>query len=212
MEWFSTNNRSVGVALGKVSNLFLLDFDFTKHPESKIWYNENKYRLPRTWTEKTKSGGLHLYFRWTPALEQKQTNTTSVLHKGVDTKGYGGYSKITPSEGYEWINPPHLTTLANPPEWLVDLLSVRGSFIKKGLTNPGIQVSWLEGAFNDLKEGNRNATFTRIAGSLRARGYSSGDIFQLLKGKATEVGFELGELETITNSVGRYQKIGRAHV
>lgn len=207
-DWFSTNGRSVGVATGKVSNLFLLDFDFTKYPESKVFYDSIKNTLPRTWVERTKSGGIHVYFKWHPALDEKQTNTTSVIHKGVDTKGHGGYSKMTPSAGYTWINPPHLTTLANPPQWLMDCLSAKGSFLKKDLTNSGNQVSWFSETLNDLKEGNRNVTFTRIAGSLRARGYSSGDIFQLLKGKATEVNFDLRELETISESVGRYQTVG----
>lgn len=204
-EWFTPNNRSVGVATGKVSNLFLLDFDFTKHPESRTWYETNKYRLPRTWTERTKSGGLHIYFKWTPALETKQTNTTSVLSKGVDTKGYGGYSKITPSEGYEWITPPHLVPLANPPEWLVNLLAAKGSSFRRPLSTGNLaRPNWFAEALSDLKEGNRNETFTKLAGSLRARGYDVRDIFELLKGKAVEVAFPLAELEIISNSVGRY--------
>lgn len=204
-EWFTPNNRSVGVATGKVSNLFLLDFDFTKHPESKVWYEANKVRLPRTWTERTKSGGLHIYFRWTPALETKQTNTTSVLCVGVDTKGYGGYSKITPSEGYEWITPPHAAPLANPPEWLVALLAAKGNSFRRSIkTDTLAKPNWFGEALAGLKEGNRNETFTKVAGSLRARGYDVRDIFELLKGKALEVDFPLAELEIIANSVGRY--------
>lgn len=204
-EWFTPNNRSVGVALGKISNLFLLDFDFTKHSESKAWYEANKHRLPRTWAERTKSGGLHLYFKWTTALDGKQTNTTSFLSKGVDTKGYGGYAKITPSEGYSWIAPPHTTPLANPPDWLVELLSAKGNSFRRPLSTGNIgRPNWFADALAGLKEGNRNETFTKVAGSLRARGYEVRDIFELLRGKAVEVGFPLGELEIIANSVGRY--------
>ena len=203
VEWFTPNNRSVGVATGKVSNLFLLDFDFAKHPESKVFYESIKGNLPRTWIESTKSKGLHYYFKWTPALEEKQTNTTSVVCKGVDTKGYGGYSKMTPSEGYEWIVPPHLAPLANPPEWLLELLPAKGSSFRRGITN-ATSTNWFGEALAGLKEGNRNETFTKVAGSLRARGYGESDIFELLKGKADEVDFPLGELEIICRSVGRY--------
>lgn len=203
-EWFTPNNRSVGVAMGKVSGTFLLDFDFTKHPESKVWYEANKHRLPRTWSETTKSGGLHLYLKWTPALEEKQTNTTSVLAKGVDTKGYGGYSKMTPSEGYKWIVPPHLAPLANPPEWLVALLPAKGGSFRRVLTGGIRAADWFSEALASLKEGNRNQTLTKLAGSLRNRGYEPRAIFDLLKGRAVEVQFPLGELEIICQSVGRY--------
>lgn len=183
--------------------MFLLDFDFSKHPESKTFYEARKHTLPRTWSERTKSGGLHLYFKWTPALEAKQTNTTSLVCKGVDTKGYGGYSKMTPSEGYEWIVPPHLAPLANPPEWLLELLPAKGGSFRRSITN-ATSSNWLGDALDSLKEGNRNETFTKVAGSLRSRGYTSADIFQLLKNTAEGVGFPLPELEIICTSVGRY--------
>lgn len=204
-EWFTPNNRSVGVATGKVSNLFLLDFDFTKHPESKVFYETVKSSIPRTWSEKTKSGGLHIYFKWIPALDEKQTNTTSVVCKGIDTKGYGGYSKITPSEGYEWIMPPHVAPLANPPEWLLNLLPAKGSSFRR--INTVKPTNWFGEALTGLKEGNRNETFTKVAGSLRARGYSAADLFELLKGKAVEVDFPLSELEVICQSVGKYSVV-----
>lgn len=203
-EWFCGNNRSIGVAMGPVSGLLLLDFDFTKNPESKVWYNKNRDRLPRTWSERTKSGGLHLYLKWTPALEQKQTNTTGVIEKGVDTKGKGGYSKMTPSEGYTWISPPHTTPLAVPPEWLVALLPALGSLKQEARLVSAPPGSFMADLLASLKEGNRNATFTRVAGSLRSRGYAATDIFELLKGKAVEVAFPLAELEIICQSIGRY--------
>lgn len=167
------------------------------------WYEANKHRIPRTWTERTKSGGLHIYFKWITTLEGKQTNTTSVICKGVDTKGYGGYSKITPSEGYEWITPPHVVPLANPPEWLINLLAAKGASFRRNLST-GNKTHWFADALAGLKEGNRNETFTKLAGSLRARNYNEQEIFELLKGKATEVGFGLGELGIICQSVGRY--------
>lgn len=205
-EWFSVNNRSIGVACGPVSNIFLLDFDFAKHPESKIFYEKIKGGIPRTWCERTKSGGLHFYFIWTPALNDKQTNTTSLVHKGVDTKGYGGYSKITPSDGYSWINPPHSTPLANVPEWLMASLPAKGALRRS--VNTEKSQTWFADALASLKEGNRNETFTKIGGSLRARGYSESDIFGLLEGKARDCGFDLGELRTICQSVCRYQPSG----
>lgn len=57
---------------------------------------------------------------------------------------------------------------------------------------------------NSIEEGNRNNTLTGIAGSLRAKGYSSEEIFELLKPKAKEIGFAETELWAICKSMGRY--------
>lgn len=57
---------------------------------------------------------------------------------------------------------------------------------------------------NSIEEGNRNNTLTGIAGSLRAKGYNSEEIFELLKPKAKEVNFTETELWNICKSVGKY--------
>lgn len=112
---------------------------------------------------------------------------------------------MTPSEGYEWIVPPHLAPLANPPEWLLELLPAKGSSFRRTVVASG-KPSWIAEELANLKEGvyNWNNTFTKVAGSLRARGYEVSDIFELLRGRATELGFPLDELQTVCNSVGRY--------
>ena len=192
-DWFSTNNRSVGVCMGQISGLFLLDFDFATHPESRTFFETHDW--PTTWEEKTKSGGRHLYFSWSPALELKKTNTTGLIHLGVDTKGQGGYAKMAPSEGYEWIVGPDDAPLANLPDWLFNLLPARES-------TAVMQSNWINKLV--IKDGNRNQEFTRLAGSLRARGYNPDEIFFFLSGQATSVGLGENELRTICQSVGRY--------
>lgn len=62
----------------------------------------------------------------------------------------------------------------------------------------------LLGINTDIVEGNRNNEFTRIAGSLRHKGYTADEIYELLKAKAKEVNFSETELRTVCNSVGRY--------
>jgi len=193
IQWFSLNNRSVGVATGPTSNIFLLDFDFAKHPEAKEFYDSHTF--PRTWTEETKSKGLHLYFKWDSRLDAKQTNTASKIWSGVDTKGKGGYSKICPSAGYEWIVAPHMSPLASAPQWLIDLLPDKGSReINAGFVN----------TLETIKEGSRNNGFTSLAGSLRAVGCNAEKMFELLEPKAKELNFPLEELRLVCNSVGRY--------
>ena len=196
-QWFSVNNRSVGVAMGPVSGLLLIDFDFTKHPEAREFLKKHKW--PRTWTERTKSGGWHFYFKWVPTLDTKKTNTTGHLWAGVDTKGQGGYSKMTPSDGYRWLRSPRRTPLAEPPVWLIDLLPAKEARVI------GQNSGWLkELVEKGISEGSRNVDFTRMAGSLRARGYDPDEIFFFLAGQAASVGISPDELRTICNSVGRY--------
>lgn len=178
-EWFSSGNYSVGVACGPVSGLFLLDLDFAKHPESRQFYESHYF--PRTWTEQTKSGGLHLYFRWTDELNTKQTNTTSKIGKGVDTKGAGGYGKICPSAGYKWIVPPHLAPLATVPKWLLELLPTKGRVIADAPQKPQ---DWMITELEAIQKGDgyngRTPTFTRVIGRLKAKGLSEREVIALL--------------------------------
>ena len=46
------------------------------------------HRLPRTFTVRTPSGGLHLYFT---APDKSLGNTVGKLGRQIDTRGVGGY-------------------------------------------------------------------------------------------------------------------------
>lgn len=176
------NQHAIGVAMGPISDALLLDFDF-KHPEAKEFYEKNRHRFPRTWKEITASGGLHLYFRWCDALDGKQTNTTSKLFRGVDTKGYGGYSKITPSPGYKWLIPPHLAPLAQCPQWLIDALpnrekrEIADAFIRKP---DDWMIRELENVNPADPVNGRTPTFIRAIGRLKAKTLGQAEILALL--------------------------------
>lgn len=168
---------AVGIATGPVSGTILLDFDFAKHPEAIKFFESHTF--PRTWKERTASGGIHLYFKWVDALNFKKTNTTSILHLGVDTKGYGGYSKITPSEGYKWIVAPHMTPLAMPPQWLIDALAdkdphvVPGAFQQK---SADWMIKELESVDPKDPINGRTPTFVRAIGRLKAKGLGENEV------------------------------------
>ncbi len=187
----------IGVVCGPVSGIFVLDDDGSNVLET--------YSLPRTVTVDTPRGGKHYYFRWVSALDDKITTLTGVLEK-VDTRGYGGYVAW-----YGWRNPPNLFPLVNPPQWLIDKLpnkeSDRKSTKEIESTSGSINKSWVANKLSGLKQGvyNWNTTFTSVAGSLRSRGYEPDDIFELLRGRATELGFPLSDLQTVCASVGRYK-------
>lgn len=179
-------NTQRGIACGSISKIIVLDDDGGLDIKA--------FPVPKTWTAKTPRGGRHYYFRWSEALASKVTTKTEIMPK-VDIRGDGGYVVF-----YGFDRASTALPLANPPQWLIDLLPNKNGGIKKE-----DKTSWISDAFEGVKEGNRNDSFTRIAGSLRSRGYKSDEIFGLLQSKANEVNFSDSELRTICDSVSRYE-------
>jgi hypothetical protein len=101
----------VGIPTGEASGLAVLDLD-AKHPEARKWWQGNQARLPLTRTLRTRSGGLHLYFRHSPGL----LCSVSKIAVGVDVRANGGYVI-----GWHLAGLPVLCDgpLADWPEWFV---------------------------------------------------------------------------------------------
>lgn len=204
--WYSLHSSAdIGVVTGKAQGFIVLDID---GPESAVLGNSRP--IPNTRCVKTKRGTQY-YFKFPEHFDGK--TTVVGLQPLLDVRGDGGYVKVPPSQfsdqsgRYEWINGLD-TPLAECPQWLIDL------FIEK---NKPRQIdreegsSWLKEKLDGIQPGNRNATFTSIAGSLRSRGYNSSDIYCLLEARANEVDFDLHELRTICESVSSYPT-GRTQV
>jgi hypothetical protein len=60
--WQRHPGTLVGIATGSASNLAVLDID-AKHADAHAWWIAHRDKLPPTWTVRTRSGGLHLWFR-----------------------------------------------------------------------------------------------------------------------------------------------------
>lgn len=99
----------VGVATGEASDAAVLDLD--RQHGAAAWWMENRHRLPATRTHRTRSGGLHLWFRHKPGLRC----STAKIAPGVDVKAEGGACIWWPATGL-----PALCTapLAPWPDWL----------------------------------------------------------------------------------------------
>lgn len=189
----------VGIVTGPISKIIVLDDDGG--------LDTKKYPIPNTLTQDTPRGGKHYVFKWIEELETKITTKTDIFNhkeneKGVDIRGAGGFVVF-----YGWKKPHFLVPLAHPPKWLLDLLPDRSD--KNSTIAPtaygDMEKSKLQETLDDIRPGNRNDSFTRLAGSLRARGYNTIDMFNLLVPKAREVGFGEDELRLVCNSVGRYE-------
>lgn len=174
---------TLGIITGEVSRIFVLDIDGAEG-EKEI---EGKH-IPKTWMVTTPHG-KHYYFRWTKELDGCVTTRAGIFNK-VDVRGDGGYVVF-----YGWSVPPAVVPLAAPPTWLVDALPKKES---KQITAGPIST------LSNIREGNRNQSFTSLAGGLRARGYTTDVIFELLRPKAREVNFPESELMAVCQSIGRY--------
>jgi Bifunctional DNA primase/polymerase, N-terminal len=111
--WRKYPGPLIAIPTGSVSGIDVLDIDLTKHREAAAWWAENSSRLPRTWTNETRSGGLHVFFRH----QVGRPCSASKIAIGVDVRGNGGYAVWWPGHlGERSIlcdEPP-----APWPEWL----------------------------------------------------------------------------------------------
>lgn len=196
--WKKWPEADIGMVTGEISNRFVLDIDGAEAEQAIFNFN-----LPLTQCVKTKRG-RQIHFRY-PGILQAKTTLVGVL-PNLDTRGEGGYVKLPPSifsdqtGRYEWQRGLEVA-LAECPQWLLGLLIEKN---KPRQIDRESGESWLSNILNGIKDGNRNASFTSIAGSLRSRGYSASDIYLFLADKAESVGFDLSELRTVCNSVGSY--------
>jgi hypothetical protein len=104
----------VGVPTGVLTNLSVIDLD-SKHHEARVWCQENRERLGKTRTHRTRSGGLHLLYKYQSGLRC----STSKLAPGVDVRSEGGYVIWWPAHGCE---PPDNSDPAPFPPWLWEAL------------------------------------------------------------------------------------------
>lgn len=107
----------IGVPTGPRSGLAVVDLDVKNGAPGLEWFAANERRLPRTRRHKTRSGGVHLLFRY-PADRQVR-NSAGRIAPGVDIRGDGGYVIFPPSPGYTVEDD---AMPAEMPAWLLDLI------------------------------------------------------------------------------------------
>lgn len=193
--WTKWPTADIGCVTGAISNKLVLDIDGESGFSAISKMDTGNTAIVRT------SRGKQYHYKWAGTGVRKST-LAGILPE-VDVRGNGGYVKLPPSTfsggsgRYTWENE---VEPIEAPQWLIDLL-IENSKPRVVTSSEG---SWLQEKLNGLTNGNRNQTFCSLAGSLRSRGWSSGDIFSLLDPHARRVGFELEELKKICDSVGQY--------
>jgi putative DNA primase/helicase len=185
----------VGIVTGPVSGVLVLDVDGPEGEEEL-----RKHGHPPTPMVRTANGGLHLYFRH-PAHEVK---TGIRVAPGLDVKASGGYVVAPPSIGpngkaYVWLVSPEEAELADPPEWLLNVLSNRRL---KAPTTPVQQ---------RIPSGRRNQELTSAAGTMRRRGMEEEEIraaLEVMNERRCKPPLEAEEVAKIAASVARYDPAG----
>ena len=102
----------IGVPTGNAIGLDVLDLDFSRHLESREWWQRNRDRIPHTRTHQTRSGGLHLLFQH----DDRVHCTAGKIGLGVDTRGAGGYIIYWPAHGLPILSG---APAAPWPDWLL---------------------------------------------------------------------------------------------
>jgi len=112
--WAAHPGSLVAVRTGETSDLTVLDID-PKHIEARIWWDENRAALPATRIHRTRSGGLHVLFRYVSGLKC----SAGKLALGIDIRSEGGYVIWWPAYGCPVLND---VPTAAAPDWLIEAL------------------------------------------------------------------------------------------
>jgi Bifunctional DNA primase/polymerase, N-terminal len=198
--WKQWPDALIGTPTGH--RFVVLDIDLAKHVEAQEWYS--KANLPTTRTHVTRSTGRHLLFK--PRADFGCSS--SKIHRGIDTRGLGGYIIWWPAHGLDVL---HGNVLAEVPEWLTPKLNPPDTtsvvpFARRQLRGdhdlePIIRV------ILRAKEGERNSsTFwaaCRLAEHVQSGQVSRGDMIDLVVEAASRTGLSRAEARSIANSALR---------
>lgn len=195
---------NIGAPMGH--GLWALDED-PRHDgdASRVALERQHESLPDTMRSLSgrRDGGGHSFWVWPEGgLEHK-----AALGDGLDVIGRGGYVILPPSIhpdtglSYEWEIGPDELWPVRAPGWLEALVTPKAPSSHSGAPSA-------EDVPEDspIPEGQRNATLTRLAGSLRRQGFSAQDIYPILATANLRCVPPLpdDELHQIAGSVARY--------
>lgn len=234
-------NANIGVAC-KPSQLLVVDLDQAKKEwalQGTEWghlhaaygplvhgedlFDEMRYTLDRedhdpyeTYTVRTGSGGLHLYYRW-PASWPRISQASPV--KGlVDVRGnggqHGGYvlGAGSQTEAGKYVQESHPgNPIALPPQWIRHLVAEKPVQPKPprftGIRQPGaISHSGLVDTVRNAGEGNRNNSLLWSARTMCEEGVSEADCLEILGAAARQAGLGDFEIERTIQSAYRVQR------
>jgi hypothetical protein len=196
--WRDHPGPLIGVVTGHRSSVSVLDVD-QKHPEAVAWWQDSHSRLLRTRVYRTRSGGLHLYYRHHCGIRNSQGR----ICEGVDVRGSGGYVVHWFSAGLDCLDhsPP-----APWPAWLLAETAPKPSPAPRSYqpTNDGRAIDGVLRRVAAAREGQRNCLVFWGACKLAKRHIPQREIEELLLPLAAGIGLTVCEARrTIASANGR---------
>ncbi|MBF7084187.1 bifunctional DNA primase/polymerase [Desulfallas sp. Bu1-1] len=198
--WQRWPRANVGIVTGERSRILLLDVDVKGDGPATLAKLEAEHsKLPDTPETITGSGGRHVLFKY----PQGRTITNRArFAPGLDTRSNGGMFVAPPSlhasgGRYEWKISFENQPLADPPEWLLNLMDKPRVAEPPAAHERGV-----------ITQGERNDTLTSLAGSMRRRGMTYDSILAALLAenrRRCSPPLDDAEVERIARSVARYE-------
>ena len=180
--------------------LIVLDFDKKNGGNASKKAIEEKYgKLPATRTHRTGGGGLH-YLYSNPNGTDVRNAAAFGGYSGLDIRANGGYIVMPPSphesgKCYEVIDK---SPIAPVPDWVMEIIKTKA--IPTVSATPG------EG--QPIPEGQRDATLTSLAGTMRRKGMTEAEILaaiQVTNQTRCNPPMPDKDIQRIAKSVSRYQ-------
>jgi len=189
-DWQKRKPDLWGIITGAISQVIVIDAD----SDEARGLLENNHLAPHVLTPR---GGAHYYFRY-PGYPVK---TCAGLLSGLDIRGDGGFVNVIGSSGfgqYQMLIFPirqHLYPFEDIPKPITEVLN-----------NGHKDVTLPQAVGRTIPQGERNATLTSLAGSMRRRGMSQEAIEAALLTENNHCDPPLAENEVyrIAQSVAKY--------
>ncbi len=154
--WFRDEDTNIGIITGKISNLVVVDEDEQEAT--------NPLNLPQTLTVSTSQGRRHFYYKYPEGIEEIKTGPLKNFPK-VDIKGDGGFVVCPPSRHISGTQYKFVNESQPMVEFPTRVLAV----------------SQKPTLVEDVDEGERNVTLTKLAGSLLGRGLPKERVLSLVQ-------------------------------
>lgn len=219
--WPVADNRNIGISttrFGDDKALIVVDVDDKddKHgSETMLALEMQGFEFPRTFEQRTVSGGRHLIY-W---AEEAATQGVNVLGSGLDIRSKGGYI-VGPGS---WIDGACYTVthgvehICRAPQWLIDRLGVaQDRPAKAAEVVAGVDPARAEARGREYiasiaplgEAGGRNDAAYKVAARLKDFGCTPETTFALLLewNETCEPPLEADELEHCVNSAYTYGK------
>jgi hypothetical protein len=160
--WGRVPDLNVALATGALSGIFVIDLDGVDAEAELRRLEQEHGELPAT-VESITARGRHVFFKM-PQVPVR--NSAGRIAPGIDVRGDGGYVLVPPSlhpsgRGYVW-SVDTATEFASAPDWLLTKIVER----RRGSRSKTKSNDWRDLALNEVIEGQRNTTATKLCGYL----------------------------------------------